>query len=200
VLGEAWRGGRADTLLTGKHWEWAVPTARSWCASSSAPKGLRGGAPLWRLRRRPHAAGRGRAAGARSTDRPCWPRARALLTADVHPVAWTGLSSLEALPDDAVLEMRHAVGLAEPGLLQLHSLRELVEQPTATAEQDIDQVDPMLHQRSACWRVVEGRASCWLARPGEGTPRCPLPEPGHSAGPKRPPGGGQRFLVGRTQT
>jgi len=41
----------------------------------------------------------------------------------------------------------------------------------------------------------------WLARPGEGTPlQCPLPQPGHSAGPKRPLRGGQRFLVGRTQT
>jgi hypothetical protein len=33
--------------------------------------------------------------------------------------------------------MRGAVGLAEPGLFQLDSLRELVEQPTAPAEQDI---------------------------------------------------------------
>ena len=33
------------------------------------------------------AAGRGRAPGARSTDRPCCARARALLTADVHHVA-----------------------------------------------------------------------------------------------------------------
>src|SRR5687767_12711469 len=40
-----------------------------------------------------------------------------------------------ALPDDAVLEMRHAVGLAEPGLFQLDSLREPVEQPAAPAEQ-----------------------------------------------------------------
>ena len=39
------------------------------------------------------------------------------------PDAWTGLPSLEALPDDAVLEMGHAVGLAEPGLFQLHSLQ-----------------------------------------------------------------------------
>jgi hypothetical protein len=37
--------------------------------------------------------------------------------------------------------MRHAVALAEPGLFQLNSLRELVEQPTAPSEQDIDQVD-----------------------------------------------------------
>src|SRR5687768_11656943 len=44
-------------------------------------------------------------------------------------------------PDDAVLEMRHAVGLAEPGLFQLDSPRELVEQPTPPAEQDVDQVD-----------------------------------------------------------
>jgi hypothetical protein len=40
--------------------------------------------------------------------------------------------------------MRHTVGLAEPGLFQLDSLRELVEQPTAPSEQDIDQVDPDL--------------------------------------------------------
>jgi hypothetical protein len=45
------------------------------------------------------------------------------------------------LPEDAVLEMSHAVGLAQPGLFQLDSLRELVEQPTAPSEQDIDQVD-----------------------------------------------------------
>jgi hypothetical protein len=37
--------------------------------------------------------------------------------------------------------MRHAVGLAEPGLFQLDPLRELVEQPTASPEQDVDQVD-----------------------------------------------------------
>jgi hypothetical protein len=37
--------------------------------------------------------------------------------------------------------MHHAVGLAEPGLFQLDSLRELVEQPAAASEQDIDQVD-----------------------------------------------------------
>ena len=51
------------------------------------------------------------------------------------------LVSRWALPEDAVLEMRHAVGLAEPGPFQLDSLRELVEQPTAPSEQDIDQVD-----------------------------------------------------------
>ena len=45
------------------------------------------------------------------------------------------------LPEDAVLEMRYAVGLAEPGLFQLDSLRELVEQPTAPSEQDVDHVD-----------------------------------------------------------
>jgi hypothetical protein len=37
--------------------------------------------------------------------------------------------------------MRHAVGLAELGLLQLDSLRKLVEQPTPPSEQDIDQMD-----------------------------------------------------------
>ena len=42
---------------------------------------------------------------------------------------------LQVGPDDAVLEMGHAVGLAAPGLFQLDSLRELVEQPTAPAEQ-----------------------------------------------------------------
>jgi hypothetical protein len=40
--------------------------------------------------------------------------------------------------------MRHAAGLAEAGLLQLDSPRELVEQPTAPSEQDIDQVNPDL--------------------------------------------------------
>jgi hypothetical protein len=59
-----------------------------------------------------------------------------------------GLPSLEALPDDAVLEMRHAVGLAEPGLFQLDPPRELVEQPTAPAEQDVD-------QRGYAWRSAE---------------------------------------------
>ena len=33
----------------------------------------------------------------------------------------------QALPEDAVLDMRDAVGLAEPGLFQFDSLRELVE-------------------------------------------------------------------------
>jgi hypothetical protein len=63
---------------------------------------------------------------------------------------------MESLPEDAVLEMRHAVGLAEPGLFQLDSLRELVEQPTAPSEQDIDQVDPdLVHEPRAeeCWSM-----------------------------------------------
>jgi len=47
-----------------------------------------------------------------------------------------------APPDDAVLEMRRAFGLAQPGLFELDSLRELVEQPAAPSEPDIDQVDP----------------------------------------------------------
>ena len=37
--------------------------------------------------------------------------------------------------------MRHAVGLAEPGLFQLDSPRELVEQTTSASEQDIDEMD-----------------------------------------------------------
>jgi len=37
----------------------------------------------------------------------------------------TELPSLQALADDAVLEMGHAVGLAEPGLFKLDSVREL---------------------------------------------------------------------------
>ena len=64
---------------------------------------------------------------------------------DLQPSATSQL--LDALPQDAVLEMRHAVRLAEAGLFQLHSLRELVEQPTAPSEQDVDQVDPdLVHQ------------------------------------------------------
>jgi hypothetical protein len=42
-----------------------------------------------------------------------------------------GLRPLLALPDDAILQMRHAVALAEPGLFQLDSLRALIEQPAA---------------------------------------------------------------------
>jgi hypothetical protein len=41
-----------------------------------------------------------RAPGARSTDRPCCARARALLTADVHPVACTSVLSLECFFND----------------------------------------------------------------------------------------------------
>jgi Phosphotransferase enzyme family len=40
-----------------------------------------------------------------------------------------GRQPLGALPEDAVLQVRHAAGLAEPRLFQLDSLRELVEQP-----------------------------------------------------------------------
>ena len=49
--------------------------------------------------------------------------------------------------------MRDAVGLAEPGLFQLDSLGELVEQPTAPSEQDIDQVDSdLVHEpRTRNW-------------------------------------------------
>ena len=39
--------------------------------------------------------------------------------------------------------MCHAVGLAEPGLFQLDSLRKLVEQPTASSEQDTITTLPM---------------------------------------------------------
>jgi hypothetical protein len=53
-------------------------------------------------------------------------------------------SRKEALPEHAVVEMVHAAGLAEPGQLKIDPLRERVEQPTAAAEQDIDQVDPDL--------------------------------------------------------
>ena len=55
--------------------------------------------------------------------------------------------------------MRHAVGLADPGLFQLDSLRELVEQPTAPAEQDIDQVDPdLVHEPRGEELLVDVRA------------------------------------------
>ena len=53
--------------------------------------------------------------------------------------------------------MRHAVGLAEPNLFQLDSLRELVEQPTVPSEQDIDQVDSdLVHEPAArnCWSML----------------------------------------------
>ena len=49
-----------------------------------------------------------------------------------------------ALPHDAVLEVRHVVVLAEPGLFQFDSLRENVEQPTTASEQDVNHVDPQL--------------------------------------------------------
>ena len=46
--------------------------------------------------------------------------------------------------------MRHAIGLAEPRLFHLDSLRELVEQPTAPSEQDIDQADSdLVHEPAA---------------------------------------------------
>jgi hypothetical protein len=78
---------------------------------------------------------------------------------DVHPVAWRG-PPLQALPDDAELEMRHAIGLAEPGPFQLRSLRELVEQPTAPAEQDVDHVDPdLVHEPLGEELLVDVRAA-----------------------------------------
>src|SRR5436309_4154948 len=55
--------------------------------------------------------------------------------------------------------MRHVVGLAEPGLFQLDSLRELVEQPTAPAEHDVDQVDPdLVHEPRSQELLVGVRA------------------------------------------
>jgi hypothetical protein len=73
--------------------------------------------------------------------------------------------------------MRHAVGLAEPGLFQLDSLRELVEQATAPSEQDIDQMDSdLVHEPAArnCWSMFApmspirlSAATSWaLARAG----------------------------------
>jgi hypothetical protein len=80
-----------------------------------------------------------------------------------------------ALTDDAVLEMRHAAGLADPRLLELDSLRELVEQPASTSEQDVDHVDPdLVHESGREELLVEVRpispirfspaASCAFAR------------------------------------
>ena len=51
--------------------------------------------------------------------------------------------------------MRRAVGLAETRLFQLDSLREFVEEPTASSEDDIDQMDSDgfdVIRRSACKR------------------------------------------------
>jgi hypothetical protein len=63
-----------------------------------------------------------------------------------------------ALTDDAVLEMRHAAGLADPRLLELDSLRELVEQPASTSEQDVDHVDPdLVHESGREELLVEVR-------------------------------------------
>ena len=53
--------------------------------------------------------------------------------------------------------MRHAAGLAEPSLFELDSLRELVEQPAAPSEQDIDQVDSDLVNEprgQECWSML----------------------------------------------
>jgi hypothetical protein len=36
--------------------------------------------------------------------------------------------------------MGHAIGLCEPLLFELDSLRELIEQPAAASEQDVDHV------------------------------------------------------------
>jgi hypothetical protein len=51
-------------------------------------------------------------------------------------VAWAALDHTAALPKDAVLEVRHVVVPAEPGLFQLDSLKENVEQPTIASEQE----------------------------------------------------------------
>ena len=64
-----------------------------------------------------------------------------------------------ALPHDAVLEVRHVVVPAEPGLLQLDSLRQNVEQRTTTSEQDVDHVDPeLVHEPRGEVLLVDVRA------------------------------------------
>ena len=55
--------------------------------------------------------------------------------------------------------MRHVVVPAEPGLFQLDSLWENVEQPAAPAEQDVDDVDPeLVHEPGGEVLLVDVRA------------------------------------------
>src|SRR5688572_19743120 len=57
---------------------------------------------------------------------------------------WWRTARHDRLPNHAIREMRHAVGLGEPGLLQLDPLRKPIEQASSPTEQDVDQVDPDL--------------------------------------------------------
>src|SRR5215210_9107545 len=54
---------------------------------------------------------------------------------------WWRTARHDRLPNHAIGEMRHAVSLGEPGLLQLDPLRKPIEQASSPTEQDVDQVD-----------------------------------------------------------
>jgi hypothetical protein len=79
------------------------------------------------------------------------------------------------LPDDPVLEICHAAGLAELLRPEIEPLRELVEQPAAAAEQEVDQVDPDF--------AHEPRAQELLAEVGAHEPERLLDRVGQAADP-----------------
>ena len=97
---------------------------------------------------RPPAREPGRSWLARRSTMATSTPANASSPANISPVgpapAITTACSATTRIANAVLEVRHAVVLAEPGLFQLDSLWENVEQPATASEQDVDDVDPQL--------------------------------------------------------